>query len=442
MTSRPTAPPTKAEAAGHTADPVAGAAVERRAFLRMAAAAGVGSAVAGRAFDLKLASAAFASDVPVAPPAVGPARSVLPLAKFPEKTDLLLLTDRPPNLETPLKHFLHDLTPNEAFFVRWHLGIVPTRIDLATFRLKVAGHVGTELSLSVDQLKKEFEPASVVAVCQCAGNSRSLFEPRVTGAQWGNGATGNAKWTGVRLADLLKKAGVKAGAVDVTFGGLDKSPMPTVAPFVKSIPAASPKVAETIVAYAMNDQPLPMLNGFPLRLVVPGWYATYWVKALNEIGVTEEPYKGFWMAKAYRAPATPKGEAVRNLQESPAELANDTVPISDMTCRSLVVTPAAGEQLPAGKPAEVNGVAWDAGRGIAKVEVSVDGGKTWADAKLGADHGKYSWRRFTHPWTPAKGSQTVMARATNAAGETQTVSQWNRSGYGRNIVEAVAVTGV
>jgi sulfite dehydrogenase len=434
--------PRRPDSTPPTDSPAAVPALDRRSFLRMAAAAGVGSAVAGRVFDL-MPSAARASDVPVAPPAVGPARPVLPLAKFPEKTDLILLTDRPPNLETPLKYFAEDLTPNEAFFVRWHLAGVPTRIDTATYRLKVAGHVNAELSLSLDQLKKEFEPVSLVAVNQCAGNSRSLFEPRVTGAQWGNGGAGNAKWTGVRLADVLKKAGVKAGAVDVTFAGLDKSPLPSVAPFVKSLPAGTPKVGETILAYAMNDQPLPMLNGFPLRVVVPGWYATYWVKALSEIGVTDEPFKGFWMAKAYRVPATPATLVpVPNLIESPADLAKDTVPISDMTCRSLLVTPAADEQLPAGKPAEVNGVAWDNGKGIAEVEVSVDGGKTWADAKLSQDLGNYSWRRFRLPWTPAKGPQTVMARATNTAGQTQTTSQWNRSGYGRNIVEAVTVTGV
>lgn len=427
---------------------VAPAALDRRTFLRLAAAAGVGSAVAGQAFDLK-SGAAFAAD-PSAPsaasaaaPAVAGTGRVAPrLVKFPEKTDLILLTDRPPNLETPLAHFLHDLTPNDAFFVRWHLALVPTRVDLATYRLKVTGNVAAELSLTLDDLKKQFEPVSLVAVNQCAGNSRSRFEPRVAGAQWGNGAAGNAKWNGVRLSDVLKKAGVKDGSVDVTFAGLDKSPMPTVAPFVKSLPIKSPKLAEVVLAYAMNDQPLPMLNGFPLRAVVPGWYATYWVKALSEIAVTDEPFKGFWMAKAYRAPATPKLEPVPNLFESPTELAKDTVPISEMTCRSVVVTPAAGEQLPAGKAAEVNGVAWDRGQGIAKVEVSVDGGKTWAAAKLGIDHGTYSWRRFTLPWTPTKGPQSVMARATNAAGEMQTVSQWNRSGYGRNLVEAVVVTGV
>ncbi|MDB5297908.1 MAG: putative cytochrome dehydrogenase-related protein, partial [Phycisphaerales bacterium] len=410
-------------------------AMDRRAFFRWlaaAAAAGPAAALFPGAFGRLLAS-----DVPTPADKAGlggaATRPARPLVRFPEKADLILLTDRPPNLETPIRFFREDLTPNEAFFVRWHLGGIPTSINSTTFRLTVGGHVGSPLSLSLDDLKKNFEPASIVAVNQCSGNGRALFAPRVPGGQWDNGGMGNAKWTGVRLADLLKKAGVKAGAVDVTFGGLDRSPLPTVAPFVKSIPVGHAKLSEAIVAYAMNDAPLPMLNGFPLRLVVPGWYATYWVKALSEVMVTPEKFAGFWMAKAYRIPTTP------NMVEAPDALAKDTVPITDMTCRSVLVRPEPGERVAAGKAVEVEGVAFDRGTGIAKVEVSVDGGKTWAAAALDKDLGKYSFRRFRFAWTPAAGRHTVMARATNAAGETQTTEQWNRAGYGRNVIEAVTV---
>ncbi|HEX8916210.1 MAG TPA: molybdopterin-dependent oxidoreductase, partial [Humisphaera sp.] len=187
-------------------------------------------------------------------------------------------------------------------------------------------------------------------------------------------------------------------------------------------------------AYAMNDQPLPMLNGFPVRLIVPGWYATYWVKALNEIGVTAEKFAGFWMAKAYKTPPTP------NMIEAPAELAKDTVPISEMTCRSIVVKPEAGDRVAVGGAYEIEGVAIDSGKGITKVEVSTDGGKTWADAALDKELGKYAWRRFRFSWKPTAGQHVVMSRATNAAGETQTTSQWNRFGYGRNLIEQVPVT--
>jgi DMSO/TMAO reductase YedYZ molybdopterin-dependent catalytic subunit len=222
------------------------------------------------------------------------------LVRFPEKTDLILLTDRPPQLETPLSYFHEDLTPNEAFFVRWHLANIPTKVSPDTFELSVSGHVDNELSLSLDDLHKQFEPVSVVAVNQCSGNSRKFFSPRVPGGQWGNGAMGNARWTGVRLSDLLKKAAVKAGAVEVSFAGLDRPPQPSVPSFVKSLAFDRANDGEVLVAYEMNGKPLPMLNGYPLRLVVPGWFATYWVKSLSEITVLKEKFHGFWMDKAYR----------------------------------------------------------------------------------------------------------------------------------------------
>jgi DMSO/TMAO reductase YedYZ molybdopterin-dependent catalytic subunit len=363
------------------------------------------------------------------------------LVKFPEKTDLILLTDRPPNLETPLRWYRQDLTPNEAFYVRWHLGILPTRVDSGEFRLAVVGHVDRPLSLSLEELRKGFEAVSVVAVNQCSGNSRRYFEPRIPGAQWGNGALGNARWTGVRLRDLLARARAKAGAVDVSFGGLDGPTLPAAPPnyagtpdFTKSLPLGRASDGEVMVAYEMNGQPLPMLNGFPLRLVVPGWYATYWVKALNEINVLDKPFDGFWVAKAYRVPPN------AGCLESPKELAKETVPIGPMTVRSLFVRPEPGEAVAAGAPVEVQGLAMDSGKGIRKVEVSTDGGKTWSDARLDPEIGKYSWRRWRFDWTPRRGSHRLMAKATNAAGETQQAAQWNRSGYARNVIESLEMT--
>jgi DMSO/TMAO reductase YedYZ molybdopterin-dependent catalytic subunit len=398
-------------------------ALGRRDFLRLAA----GAAGAGL-----IPAPAFGRDEPAAAPQT---------VKFPEKTDLILVTDRPPNLETPLKYFREDLTPNEAFYVRWHLGILPVRVDTAEFRLAVGGHVERPLSLSVDELRGRFEPVSVVAVNQCSGNSRRYFEPRIPGAQWGNGAMGNARWSGVRLRDVLAKAGVKAGAADVSFGGLDGPTLPAAPPgyagtpdFAKSLPFDRANDGEVMVAYEMNGQPLPMLNGFPLRLVVPGWYATYWVKALNEITVLDKPFDGFWVAKAYRVP--------KNLeaQESPKDLAKETVPIGEMTVRSLFVRPEPGEAVAAGAPFEVQGIALDGGKGIREVEVSTDGGNRWLAAKLDPEIGRYSWRRWRFNWNPAAGRHRLMVRATNAARMTQTTAQWNRSGYARNVIEALDVT--
>jgi DMSO/TMAO reductase YedYZ molybdopterin-dependent catalytic subunit len=203
---------------------------------------------------------------------------------------------------------------------------------------------------------------------------------------------------------------------------------------VKSLQLEHANSGDVIVAYEMNGQPLPMLNGFPLRMIVPGWYATYWVKALSQISVLNEPFKGFWMAKSYRVPNNP------NCEEDPKNLAKETIPIHRMTCRSNFVRPEPAERVAAGQPYEVQGLALDGGKGITKVEISTDGGKSWADAKLDGDLGKYAWRRWRFAWRPERGNHTLMARATNAAGETQTAQQWNRSGYARNVIESVEVT--
>lgn len=350
-------------------------------------------------------------------------------------SDLILLTDRPPNLETPLHYFSTDLTPNEAFFVRWHLSGVPTSIDLRTWRLKIGGHVEHPVELSLDDLKK-LEPVTTVAVNQCSGTGRSLFSPRVPGVQWGRGAMGNAKWKGVRLKDVLAKAGVKAGAIDVSVRGLDRAPLATVPEFVKSLDLAHAQDGEVLVAYEMNDAPLPMLNGFPARLVVPGYYSTYWTKSLDQIDVLPNPFEGYWIKKAYRIPANPAAE------EDPASLSKDTTPIGKMNVQSVVVKPERGEQLHVNASYKCEGVAFDGGTGIAKVEVSTDGGVTWLPCELGPDLGRYSFRRFRFNWTPnAAGPASLRARATSVGGETQPDNpRWNRAGYMKNHIEPVDVT--
>lgn len=352
------------------------------------------------------------------------------LARYPQKTDLILLTDRPPQLETPLRYFATDITPNDAFFVRWHLSGIPTTVDLQSFRLEVGGQVNKPLSLSPNDLKSKFEPVSLVALSQCAGNFRSLFEPRVPGGQWGAGAMGNARWKGVRLKDVLDAAGVKAGAVQVGLRGLDVPPLPSTPVFQKSLEIDHARDAEVMIAYEMNGEPLPMLNGFPIRLIVPGWYATYWVKSLATVTVLDQPLKSFWMDKAYRIPDNPQAN------EEPQRLATATVPINRMSVHSIFLKPEPGEQLRAGQRYQLSGLANDGNSGIQRVEVSKDGGQNWSDAKLGPDLGKYSWRRWQADWTPgAKGSYKLMVRATSNNGEKQVTSQWNRSGYQRDVIE-------
>ena len=365
---------------------------------------------------------------------VGSLSTAATLARFPEKTEMILLTDRPPQLETPLHYFRQDLTPNEAFFVRWHLEGIPTSVDLRTFRLNVSGHVRQPLQLSVDELRSQFEPNSIVAVNQCSGNSRSFFEPRVPGGQWQHGAVGNAKWTGVSVNSILDRAQVKSGAVDVSFNGLDAPPLSSVADFVKALSIDHARDGEVMIAYAMNDQALPMVNGFPLRLVVPGWYGTYWVKALSDITVLPRAFSNFWTDKAYRIPKAANGT------ESPKDLAKDTVPINRFNVRSIFVRPGPDETVHSGIPNEIEGVAFDSGHGIRRVEVSTDGGATWAEARLDGEIGKYSWRRWRASWTPSsRGQYRLMARATNAIGETQSQQQWNRSGFMWNVIQQTDV---
>jgi sulfite dehydrogenase len=357
------------------------------------------------------------------------------LVRFPEKTEMILLTDRPPQLETPIHYFRQDLTPNEAFFVRWHLEGIPTSVDLRTFRLNVSGHVRQPLRLSVDELRSQFEPISIVAVNQCSGNSRSFFEPRVPGGQWKHGAVGNAKWTGVSVKSILDRAHVKSGAVDVSFNGLDAPPLPSVDDFVKALSIDHARDGEVMIAYAMNEQALPMVNGFPLRLVVPGWYGTYWVKALSNITVLPRAFSNFWTDKAYRIPSAANGT------ESPKNLAKETVPINRFNVRSIFVRPGPDETVHSAIPNEIEGVAFDSGHGIRRVEVSTDGGATWADARLDAEIGKYSWRRWRATWTPRnRGPYRLMARATNAIGETQSKQQWNRSGFMWNVIQQADVS--
>ena len=387
----------------------------RRRFLAHSIATGAALALPG-------------CDRPAPPPTPAP-------TGFPGKvSDLVLHTDRPPNLETPTKYFVHDLTPNDAFFVRWHLALLPLATDPATWRLRVDGHIDAPQSLSLDDLRR-MEPVELVAVNQCSGNSRSLFEPRVPGVQWRNGAVGNARWKGVRLRDVIAASRPKAGAVDVSFHGMDRAPLPSVAEYEKSLPFDVATAGDVLLAYEMNGAPLPLLNGFPLRVVAPGLYSTYWVKALDRLSVHAAPYDGYWVKKAYRVPQG-------GVSETPDALAKDTVPIGKMKVRSLLVSPEEGAKVQVGKPVELEGIAWDGGTGIARVEVSFDDGATWVDARLDAELGKHSFRRFRATWTPKDaGPRLVMVRATNGAGEKQPDAPgWSRSGYLRNVVERVTVT--
>lgn len=358
---------------------------------------------------------------------------VRPLVKFPQKRELILLTTRPPQLETPFEVFNNGLiTPNDAFFVRYHLSGLPDAIDPATFRLKVGGHVGKPLEISLASLKRDFAVKEIVAVNQCSGNSRGFVEPRVGGGQLGNGAMGNARWRGVPLKALLDKAGVREGARQVTFNGLDNPPLDGIPDFVKALDIDHARDGEVMVAFQMNGEDLPYLNGYPLRLIVPGYYGTYWVKHLDEINVVDAQFDGYWMKTAYRVPDNDCNCLV------PGQKPDKTKPIGRFNVRSFVTSHADGASIAAGRTVELRGIAFAGGSNIARVLVSADGGQTWQEARLGEDLGRYSFREWRLGVDLQKGRHSIMVRAVTANGETQPLEQrWQPAGYMRNVVETL-----
>jgi DMSO/TMAO reductase YedYZ molybdopterin-dependent catalytic subunit len=376
------------------------------------------------------------------PPFTGPGanpywNSVGPIVTYPQKFPLVLLTDRPVQLETPRNYFLSTITPNGAFFVRWHLDEIPTAVDLGQWRLQVEGSVERPLKLSASELMTRFPQVSVTAVNQCSGNSRSRLQPRVPGGQWGNGAMGNAVWTGARLSDLLRAAGVKPGARMAQFEGLDRGkgePGFGSHIFLKSLELNNPVLEECVVAYAMNGEPLPMLNGFPVRLVVPGYFSTYWTKALSVIRLLDGPDENFWMKTGYRIPDTPRGNTT---PEDVKAGKVKTVPIGRMPVRSFIVEPDGSSKLPLGMTVTLRGMAFSGYGKVVKVAVSDDDGKSWHDALLGEDLGPYSFRAWSFSWKPERaGSYKLAVRATDEKGNAQQdEGVWNPGGYLWNRIE-------
>ena len=352
------------------------------------------------------------------------------------KVPLIKKTYRPPNFETPIEYFRTPITPNNAFFVRYHLAGIP-EVSAVDWSLTVGGEsAGRELKFTLDQLKKEFEPAEITAVCQCSGNRRGLFEPHVAGVEWGVGAMGNAVWRGVRLKDILAKAEVKSDALEVVLDGADHAVIDKTPDFIKSLPVDVALDENTLVAFEMNGQPLPHWNGFPARLVVPGWTGTYWVKQLISVRVVSKPEANFWMSTAYRLP---RGKFKTPSFKSQVASANE--PITTMVVNSLITSLTSGQQIPRGKPIVVNGIAWDGGAGIERVEVSTDSGASWERAKLGRELGRFSFREFAFAVPArARGSIVVMARATSRSGETQVERLiHNPAGYHHNVIQRLYV---
>jgi sulfoxide reductase catalytic subunit YedY len=355
---------------------------------------------------------------------------------FPEKRPLITYSDRPPLLESPRSTFARGITENDEFFVRWHLPDIPTYIDTNSFTIKIDGLVEKELEISLTELKNDFEQVEVIAVLQCGGNSRSAFTPIAGGIQWGSGAMGCAKWKGVRLSDILNRAGLKKDAHWIGFNGKDKAAYYETPNFVRELEIEELN-DHVIIAYEMNGEDLPYLNGFPLRLVIPGYYSDSWVKMLSNITVTNKYKSLFFMDVAYRVPDN-KCEC-----ETPKHHFKPTKPITNMNVKSVIGYPENGMKVYHNSHVVVRGVAFDDGHGIREVVISVDGGKTWEETELKQENGRYAYTEFRYAYKPTEyGKLTFMAKAINRLGDEQPFAKdigWNHGGYKYNGIDEVTV---
>jgi sulfite oxidase len=339
---------------------------------------------------------------------------------------MIVRATRPEDLEMPEDGFSNFITPVDQFFVRTHVPV--PQVDLATWRLTVDGHVSAPMTLSLDELRRmpSFE---LPAVLECAGNGRGFFDPPVAGLQWMNGAIGNGRWRGVRLRDLLERAQVKPGAVEILFDGADR-PIGTMPDFQRSIPLKKALHPSTILAYEMNGEMLPVKHGFPLRAVVPGWAGNSWVKWITNARVLSEPSDGFWMKNAYLYPSRP-------IAPGSTPDAAMMRPVTSLRIKSIISSPSHQSIVEVGKPLRIAGAAWTGEEGhVSGVDVSTDGGRTWQSAKLTGGAAAFSWRLWKFDWIPRKeGPFTVLSRARDSGGDVQPgVQQWNPNGYLWNAV--------
>jgi DMSO/TMAO reductase YedYZ molybdopterin-dependent catalytic subunit len=327
---------------------------------------------------------------------------------------------RPPDYETPVALLDDFITPVSHFYVRSHMP-APPPIDGATWTLEVDGEVATPVKLTVADLRAM--PATTVTVTlECAGNGRAFFDPPVPGIQWARGAVGTARWTGVRIGDLLKRAGMKDTAKVVVMNGGDRPPG-TMPDFVRQVPLAKAMHPDTIVAYEMNGAAIPAIHGFPLRAIVPGWEGAYAVKWLASLHVAAADFDGFWVATGYRYPT-------KRVAPGAAVEARDMAPLTGLAVKSLITRPLEGSTHGKGR-VEVAGFAWAGEHDVAGVDISIDHGATWQPARLTGEQAKYTWRRFEFGFDAATPETTlILSRATDAQGRQQPmVAQWNPSGY-------------
>jgi sulfite oxidase len=348
----------------------------------------------------------------------------------PGKEKLLVRSLRPPDYETPVALLDSWITPVEHFYVRSHLPVPPT-LDAAAWTLQIEGEVQTPVTLSMEDIRR-MPSASLTSTLECAGNGRAFYEPPVAGVQWTKGAVGTARWTGVRMADVLKRAGVRSTGQFVVMNGADRA-LGTMPDFVRQVPLDKAMHADTLIAYEMNGAPLPPVHGFPLRVIVPGWEGAYAIKWLASLRVVDREFDGFWVASGYRYPT-------KRVAPGAAVDPKDMAPLTGLVVKSLITRPLEGAMVAPGK-IDVAGFAWAGETGIARVDVSVDYGASWQPAKLTGENARFTWRRFEAQVDATKPeSFLIMSRATDANGLTQPMTPpWNPSGYLWNAPDAVRI---
>jgi DMSO/TMAO reductase YedYZ molybdopterin-dependent catalytic subunit len=345
---------------------------------------------------------------------------------------MIVRAHQPRNLEFPVSELRDAIIPNEQFFVRSHFAV--PEMNAKTWKLTVEGAVDKPFELTIDEIAK-LPTSKLTATIECAGNSRVNLTPAVPGLQWGQGGVGNAVWEGIPLGEILERAGAKKSAVDVILEGTDEGTInsdpksPGTIHFARSLPVEKSKSAQVILAHKMNGETLPLSHGFPMRAVVGGWYGMASVKWLKRIIVSEKPFGGFFQTLDYSYFVRRDGQPT-------------LLPVTAIEPKALLARPSLSEVIPAGKPYRLFGAAWAGENAVKKVEVSLDGGKTWAAAKLLAEPKPIQWVLWEYAWeNPSRGEASILVKATDDKDRTQPATRDpDRRQYMINHLVPVAVT--
>ncbi len=352
--------------------------------------------------------------------------------------DMIVLNDRPINMETPA-HLLNDeLTPNDLFFVR-NNGLPPSNIDTSKWTLEISGESAKQKrTYSLTDLKTKFEQVSYNITLECGGNGRKEFNPPAKGNQWGSGAVGCAKWSGVRLRDVLEDVGVKSSAVYIGYYGADihLSGATDKDPISRGVPIEKAMADESLIAWAMNGEDIPLLNGYPLRLVFGGYPASCSGKWLNRIVVRNKVHDGQKMTgSSYRVPCKPVAPGSKVVDD-------DMCIIERMPVKSLITYPMTGATIKRNQKLPISGHAWTAAERVTQVAYSIDFGVSWRTCDLSQAENRYAWQRFNAQIQfPEIGYYEVWVRATDSDGMTQPMllPGWNPKGYLNNACHRIAL---